>query len=68
MDFRCYSGFGGRAPATENRQHGGRRAQSLYCAIGLAERRNKAIAPYEPTRDEHGNDDRGAIRQFQFRE
>ena len=28
---------------------GGRRAQSLYCAISLAERRNKAIAPYEPT-------------------
>jgi hypothetical protein len=27
------------------------RAQSLYCAISLAERRNKAIAPYEPTRD-----------------
>jgi hypothetical protein len=23
-----------------------RRAQSLYCAIGLAKRRNKAIAPY----------------------
>jgi hypothetical protein len=32
----------------ENHQHGGRRAQSLYCAISLAERRNKAIAPYEP--------------------
>jgi hypothetical protein len=27
--------------------HRTRRAQSLYCAIGLANRRNKAIAPYE---------------------
>jgi hypothetical protein len=25
----------------------GRRAQSLYCTIGLAKRRNKAIAPYK---------------------
>ena len=27
----------------------GRRAQSLYCAISLAKRRNKAIAPYLPS-------------------
>jgi hypothetical protein len=27
----------------------GRRAQSLYCAISLAKRRNKAIAPYVPS-------------------
>jgi hypothetical protein len=54
------SGLCGQAPAgeavpTENHQLGGRRAQSLYCAISLdcavslAEWRNKAIAPYEPT-------------------
>jgi hypothetical protein len=60
MDFHCYSGWGaaagGEAVPTENR------------AISLAERRNKAIAPYEPARDEPGNDNRGAIRQFQFPE
>jgi hypothetical protein len=52
MDFRSHSGFGadagGVAVRTENHQHGGRRALSLYCAISLAERRNRSIAPYEP--------------------
>jgi len=37
-----------RAGAIEDASGGAkaRRAQSLYCAIGIAKRRNKAIAPY----------------------
>src|SRR5260370_455942 len=57
----------------------GRRAQSLYCAgrsrrspsglaaTDLAERRNKAIAPYDLTQRET-NPLRGTLRQFQFPE
>jgi hypothetical protein len=39
-----------------------RRAQSLYCAIGRAKRRNKAIAPYgcysEPMHFASGSNER----------